>query len=135
MPASPSSRNNDSSAAKSIPTPALSRIQRRRPPRNPVSRPLAWLSVITLIVTGGSAFLGWQPVFDWTARPMLLACALAVIAYTAQALRLGWIATIGGVGQIYHYRRADEPVLYWLLVALYLSMAIPTAIYLARELI
>ena len=91
--------------------------------------------VIKLIVAGGLALLDWQRALDWTARPLLLACALAVIAYTAQALHLGWIATIGGVGQIYHYRRTDEPVLYWLLVGLYLVMAVPTAVYLARELI
>lgn len=113
----------------------MSRSRPPRPPRNPFSRPLAWLGVITLIVAGGSAVLDWQQVLDWTARPLLLASALAVIAYTAQALKLGWIATIGGAGQVYHYRRADEPVLYWLLVVLYLAMALPSAIYLAGEMI
>lgn len=103
--------------------------------QNPISRPLAWLGVITLIVAGGSAVLDWQRVFDWAARPLLLACALTVIAYTVQALRLGWIASVGSVGQIYHYRKADEPVLFWLLVVLYLLMAFPTAIYLVGQMI
>lgn len=108
---------------------------RRRPPRNPISRPLAWLSATTLVIAGGAAALDGQAVFNWIARPLLLTCALAVIAYTVQALRLGWIATVGAVGQIYHYRRSDEPVLFWLLAVLYLGLAIPSAAYLVSMMI
>lgn len=87
------------------------------------------------IIAGGAAVLNWPSGFDGTARPLLLACALTVIAYTVQALRLGWVATIGHVGQIYHYRKSDDAVLYWLVVVLYLAMAVPSAFYLVGELI
>jgi hypothetical protein len=106
-----------------------------RPPRNAISMPLAWLAVTTLFVGALAMAFDGQPVILWAVQLLLLACALAAIAYTVQALRLGWIATIGGAGQVYHYRRADEPVLYWLLVVLYLALSVPTAGYLAGTIV
>jgi hypothetical protein len=106
-----------------------------RPPRNPISLPLAGLAVATLFVGALAMAFDGQPVILWAVKLLLLACALAAIAYTVQALRLGWIATIGGGGQVYHYRRAEEPILYWLLVVLYLALAVPTAGYLAATIV
>ena len=113
----------------------MSRNRHPRPPRNPVSLPLAGLAAATLLVGALAMAFDEQPVMQWAVRSLLLACALAAIAYTVQALRLGWIAAIGGGGQVYHYRRADEPVLYWLLVVLYLALTVPTAWYLASEMV
>ncbi|MGE5180974.1 MAG: hypothetical protein ACM31C_02885 [Acidobacteriota bacterium] len=113
----------------------MKRNRHPRPPRNPVSLPLAGLAIATLFVGVLAMAFDGQPVMRWAVRSLLLACALAAIAYTVQALRLGWIATIGGAGQVYHYRRADEPVLYWVLVVLYLALSLPTAWYLAGEMV
>ena len=111
----------------------MKRSRHVRPPRNAISLPLVWLAVSTLFVGALAMVFDEQPVMQWAVKSLLLASALAAIAYTVQALRLGWIATIGGAGQVYHYRRADEPVLYWLLVVLYLTLSVPTAGYLAAE--
>ena len=113
----------------------MNRSRHVRPPRNPISLPLAWLAVSTLFVGALAMAFDGQPAVTWAVKLQLLACALAAIAYTVQALRLGWIATVGGAGQVYHYRRADEPVLYWLLVVLYLALSIPTAWYLAATIV
>lgn len=113
----------------------MNRSRHVRPPRNAISLPLAWLVVSTLFVGALAMAFDGQPVMQWAVKLLLLACALAAIAYTVQALRLGWIATIGGAGQVYHYRRADEPVLYWLLVVFYLALSVPTAWYLAGEVV
>lgn len=102
-----------------------------KPPRNPVARWLAIASVATMAIVGVAAIFGLDALMDFTAKPLLLACALLVIAYTAFALKDGWIATVGHVGQIFHYQRDKEPVLFWLLVVLYLGLAGPTAWYMA----
>lgn len=103
----------------------------RKPPRNPVARYLAIVGLTALVALGGSALLGWDRVLDFTAKPLLMTSAATVVAYTAVAIRLGWIATVGYVGQVFHYERAREPILFWMLVVLYLGMAIPTACYMA----
>ena len=92
---------------------------------------MAALGIVAFAVTAAALMLDWPRVFDWVARPQLLASMLAVVAYTVQALRLGWIATVGGGEKILHYRRADEPALFWLLVVFYLVLAIPAACLLA----
>ena len=106
-----------------------------KPPRNPAARWLALVGFTTLGLVGVAAVFGLDRVMDLTAAPLLLACALMGIVYTAFALELGWIATIGHVGQIYHYQREKQPVLYWLLVVLYLGLAGPTAWYMVSLLL
>lgn len=103
-------------------------------PRNPASRWLAVVAFTTLGVVGVAAVLGLDGVMDLAAAPLLLACASMVIVYTAWCLYLGWIATIGPVGQVYHYQREKDPVLFWMLVALYLGLAGPTSWYMVTVL-
>lgn len=100
-----------------------------RPPPNPMARPLAIVAFTTLGIVGVAALADWDGALDRFAKPLLLACAVAVALYTIRAVRLGWIATIGPYGQIWHYRRRGEPILFWLLVALYLGLAVPTGGY------
>ncbi|MBY6203812.1 hypothetical protein [Halomonas denitrificans] len=105
-------------------------MSRKRPPRNPAGRPLAAIAFTTLGLLGIAAAFGLDAVLDWTASPLLILCALALIVYTAFALHSGWIATVGYRGQIDHFERSREPVIYWMLVLLYLGLAGPTAAYL-----
>lgn len=104
----------------------------RRPPRNPLAWPLAWLGM-ALLVCGAAIGLNWTGEWAWVARPLLLANALVVLAYTGFALRQGWIATISSRGQVQHFQRRKQPVIYWLLVTFYLALALPTAIYLGDQ--
>lgn len=106
-----------------------------KPPRNPAARWLAVVGFTTLGVVLLAVVFGLDGVMDRVAIPLLLACSLMVIVYTAFALASGWIATIGHVGQIYHYRRDKEPILFWLLVVLYLGLAGPTAGYMVSLLL
>lgn len=80
---------------------------------------------------GLSLPFGFEALFDRAAKPLLLICAVLLIVYTAVAVYLGWIATIGHLGKVYHYERKKEAVLFWMLVILYLGFAGPTAWYMA----
>jgi hypothetical protein len=103
----------------------------RKPPGNPAVRWLALAAFTTLLVAGGSAVFGWESALAWTVRPLLLACMVMVIVYSAFAIHLGWIATVGPVGQVYHVERSREPILFWFLALMYLGLAGPTAWYMA----
>lgn len=103
--------------------------RKARPPRNPVSRPLALAAFTTLGVVGLSAVFGLGSVLQYTALPLGMLCSALLIAYTVWGLRLGWIATVGHVGQIYHYQRAQEPILFWFLVVFYLVPSVLATAY------
>ena len=61
---------------------------------------------------------------------MALGCSVLVVVYTAFAMHLSWIATIGHVGQIDHVERKKAPSWFWMLAVCYLGLAVPTACYL-----
>ncbi len=105
-----------------------------KPPRNPVAKPLAIMALTTLAIVGIAALFGLDAFMKRMVEPLLLASALTVIVYTAFALQLGWIATVGHVGQIHHFQRDKEPIVFWLLAVLYLGLAGPTAWYMATRL-
>ena len=105
-----------------------------KPPRNPVAKPLTIVALATLAIVGIAAIFGLDAFMNRIVEPLLLACALTVIVYTAFALHLGWIATVGHVGQIHHFQRDKEPIMFWLLALLYLGLSGPTAWYMATRL-
>jgi hypothetical protein len=111
------------------------RVRSSKPPRNPVSRWLAIAAFTTLGVVGVAAVFGLDELMERTALPLGILCSLLVIVYTAWSLNLGWIATIGHVGQVHHFQRAKEPILFWLLVVLYLVLAVPTATYMISSVV
>ena len=104
-------------------------------PPNPMVWPLAISTFVTLGVAGVTLLLDVQGPLDWLFVPLALACFLSLLAYTFIAIRLGWIASIGHLGRVHHYERRKSPVAFWLLVMLYLIVAIPAAAYLAGEVI
>lgn len=104
--------------------------RKRKPPPNPLVRPLAIVGFSTLAIVLPAALFGFDGLLGWAAKPLMLACSLLVAAYTIAAIRLGWIATIDHFGRALHYDRSREPVLFWLLAVLYLGLALPTAYYL-----
>jgi len=109
--------------------------RRARPPGNPIRRPLAIAAFTTLALIGVATVLGLDSVMDRAAKPLVLACAVLVIAYTGWTLYLGRIATIGHLGQVYHYGRDTQPVWFWLLALLYLGLAGPTAWYVLMQMV
>jgi len=108
----------------------MSRTDRRRAKtRNPFSRYLAMAAFATLCVVGVSALVGWQQPLSIAVKPLAFVCAILVVAYTVFALRLGSIGLVSQRGQVYRYSRRKEPVLFFLVVLLYLALSLPTALY------
>ncbi len=67
--------------------------------------------------------------------PLVLACMLLLLGYTLFAIRLGWITTVGHVGQLHHFERKKSPVSYWFLAALYLTVSLLAGWYLLMRLV
>lgn len=95
--------------------------------------PLAITTFLTLGVAGVTMLLDVQGSLDGLFLPLTLACFLSLLAYTLFAIRLGWIASIGHLGQVHYYERYKSPVAFWLLVTLYLLVAIPAVVYLVGK--
>lgn len=98
-------------------------------PRNRLARPLAVWSTITLMAVGLSMLIDVPWLTTLAIFWLPLGCLLLVIGYTLIALRIGWIATVGHVGQIHHYQRSRQPIAYWLLSVLYLVVCVPALVY------
>jgi len=94
-----------------------------RRPRNPLSLPLAVFSTVSLLTTGAAAILSLDSLMAWIAVPILLGASALLVMYTAFAIRLGWIASVGHAGQVYHCERAQQPICYWLLAVIYLTVS------------
>lgn len=109
--------------------------RRGKPPGNPAARPLSVIAIATLLICGTAAAFDLDAVLAWTAKPLVLLCMLAVIAYTAVAIHLGWIAVIGHLGRVEHYERARQPVMFWTLALVYLGVCGSTAGYMATLLL
>ena len=98
-------------------------------PSNPVAWPLAVCAIASLSLVGLSAVLKLDVLTTIALYWMPFLCLLLRIAYTLMAIRIGWIATVGHIGQIYHYERQKQPGLFWFLAGLYLVVSIPSAGY------
>lgn len=111
----------------------------RKPPkgvtRNPVALPLAVCSAITLVCGGVAALLDLETVVDWLLIPLAFACLVLLMAYTVMAIRIGWIGSIGHLGQVFHVERRASPVGFWLLATFYLVLTAPAAWYLAKRML
>lgn len=107
--------------------------RRRKPPRNPISMPLAVVSSASVVIVGLCVAFGLDELLDGIAIPLLLICMLFVIVYTGFAIAQGRIAIVGHVGQIYHFERASEPIVFWWLALAYLGTCGASAAYLAAR--
>jgi len=105
--------------------------RRRKPPRNPISRPLAVFSCATLLTIGLGAWLGHETVVRPLAVPMVLGCMLLGSIYTAFAIRQGWIGIVNHLGRIDHFEKRIEPIRFWIVAMSYLALALPSAIYMS----
>jgi hypothetical protein len=99
-------------------------------PRNVLAKPLMIAAMATLVLTGITALLDLWPALGWFVIAMTLLSLLLGIAYTIVAIRNGWIATVGHLGQIHHVQRREEPIFFWILAVFYLVVALPAAWYL-----
>lgn len=103
--------------------------RKSRQVKNPVTIYLAIVSIGSLCFVGVTSVMGWDNQLSFFAKPILLLCALLVVAYTLFALRLGSISSVGNYGQVHHYKKNKEPFFFFLLVIFYLVLSVPTALY------
>lgn len=106
-----------------------------KPPANPFTRYLFVVFLGTLVFAVLGIALELHDLLDLLLLPLLLGCGLLGILYTAWAVRLGSIATVDRLGRVYHYSRKKEPVLFYLLVVLYLGVLLPATLYCAHRLV
>ena len=105
--------------------------RRRKPPRNPISRPLAVFSCATLLTIGLGVWLGHESVVRPLAVPMVLGCMLLASIYTVFAIGHGWIGIVDHLGRIHHFEKGIEPIRFLIVAGVYLALALPTAIYMS----
>ncbi|MEM7279600.1 MAG: hypothetical protein AAF385_15920 [Pseudomonadota bacterium] len=98
-------------------------------PSNPLAWPLAICAITNLALVGLSAVLNLHALSTLAVYWMPLLSLLLLIVYSLMAIRIGWIATVGHIGQIYHYERRKQPGFFWFLTGLYLTVSVPAVCY------
>ena len=98
-------------------------------PSNAMARPLMVCAIVNLCLVGLSVIIDFEFLSSLAIYWLPPICFMLLIGYTVMAIRLGWVATVGHLGQIFHFQRAKQPVPFWFLVGIYLTFSIPATSY------
>jgi len=94
--------------------------------KNPLSRFLPWYFGVVLALMGVGLLPGQDWVFSqFIISPIFLMGGLAGLAWTFFAVQVGRISLVSSnTGSTYVYKRRQEPVMFFLIAALYLAFCL-----------
>ena len=96
--------------------------KRKRDPKTPynfLTKPLLVVWISGLGFVGIVTLTDNQAMLSGIILPLVLLLGLATLAWTIQCWRLGCVAMVGNMGQVYHYHRKHGPVGFYLVMLLY----------------